>query len=133
MYNQNLKSFTYNREKVSPAMASAGVVGMKVLGLIHTPEDIEKAIQSSQILKKVDQNQGPQYYYQSYYLATAANMMGKEYRDFFLPKMEQSLLKLQLPSGEFIKHSGYMGGAYATSFAIITLCIRYQYLPIYQE
>jgi len=134
MYNNTRKSFAYKGgHKNTPAMATAGVVGMKVLGLIHTPEDREKVHKSGLILLKVDPNRGSQFYYQSYYLATAANVLGKKYRKEFLPKMERTLLKLQLPSGEFKKHSGFLGGAYSTSFAIICLCVRYQYLPIYQE
>ena len=60
-------------------------------------------------------------------------MMGDKTRAEFLPKLEKSILRLQQPSGEFAKHSGYDGGVYSTSFAIICLAVRYQYLPIYQE
>ncbi|OPZ26476.1 MAG: hypothetical protein BWZ02_01995 [Lentisphaerae bacterium ADurb.BinA184] len=60
-------------------------------------------------------------------------MMGDKTRADFLPKLEKSILRLQQPAGAFAQHSGYDGGVYSTSFALICLAVRYQYLPIYQE
>lgn len=134
-YNEQHQAFTYQGgEGVNtPAMNSAGIVAMYVLGLRHDAEDLKKIESSARNLLTVDPLNGEHMYYQDYYLATAANMMGGKYRNSMLPKMEAALLSLQEPSGEFRKHRGYKEGVYATAFATIILCVRYQYLPIYQE
>jgi hypothetical protein len=117
----------------SPAMRAAGVVSMLALGATKDPADQEKTTKSGEFLLTVNPAGGSHFYYQSYYFATAANMMGDEHRNAMLPKMEAVLMKMQRPNGEFEKGSGYAGGVYATSFAVICLAVRYQYLPIYQE
>lgn len=127
------QGFSYQRGGPTPAMRCAGVVCMKVLGADKTPEDIEKIEKSAAILDSVNLTGGSHYYYQCYYVATAANMMGDEQREKTLPKLESALLKLQMPHGEFNKHSGHDGGVYATAFSVVCLAVRYQYLPIYQE
>ena len=95
--------------------------------------DEAKIVTVANSLKKVDTSQGRHYYYQSYYLATAINLLGDTYSSAFLPKLEKSLRRLQGEDGQFAKHSGQDGGVYSTAFAIISLSARYQYLPIYQE
>ena len=134
-FNQKTKSFTYEgKEKTNtPAMNAAGIVAMSCLGLNKEKNDIQMIKDSSKFLEKFNPAHGGHYYYQSYYVGAAANMLGDTIREKYLPKLNQALLKLQNPDGEFKKHSGQFAGVYSTSFAVITLCMRYQYLPIYQE
>jgi len=136
-YNETLQRFTYRGNlKKTPSMAAAGVVSLKILGGVETQEDELKIKNSARMLLTHDPlvtYRNRWFYYQSYYLATAANMMGGEYRKAMLPRIEKTLLDLQLENGEFGKYQGYIGGAYSTAFAIICLSVRYHYLPIFQE
>jgi prenyltransferase beta subunit len=133
-YAPGHKGFAYQAGSgPSPAMRSAGAVCMSALGLTETAKDREMIANSVAPLLTYDVKSGGNYYYQSYYIATAANMVGDEYRDELLPKVESALLDLQLPTGEFRKHSGHAAGVYSTAFSVISLCVRYQFLPIYQE
>lgn len=128
------QGFAYQQGSgASPAMRAAGIVSMKVLGVDKDTEDIEKIEASASVFESVNPGTGSHFYYQSYYLATAANMMGEPYRTDFLPKLEEALLRLQNETGEFQKHTGHSGGVYSTAFAILSLAVRYQFLPIYQE
>ena len=119
----------------TPAMRCAGIVCMLALGANKEKKDENMITTSASILmdKNFKPDQGNHFYYTSYYIATAANMLRKEYRKKILPLMERTLIQHQRPNGEFAKHRGHDGGVYATAFATISLCVRYQYLPIYQE
>jgi hypothetical protein len=133
-YHKVHKGFAYRPGGApSVAMKSAGVVCMLALGATEDPKDREMVEQSASYLLTFDPTRGGHYFYQSYYIASAANMTGAEHRRAVLPKMEAALLNLQMPTGEFRKHSGHDGGVYSTAFSVICLCVRYQYLPIYQE
>lgn len=133
-YNKSRKGFAYQPNK-SPnsAMKCAGIVSLLAMGSEKVEKDIEKIKESAKDLKTLRADHGRNFYYNSYYYATAANMLGPEYRDEFLPKMNKVLFRLQQPNGEFNKHDGHLGGVYSTSFAIIILAVKYQFLPIYQE
>jgi len=133
-YTPSHKGFAYQPGGApSLAMRSAGVVCMNALGLSEEEKDKAMIRSASEPLLSLDPKSGSHFYYQTYYVATAANMAGDEYRDSLLPKVESILMDLQLPTGEFRKHSGHDGGVYATAFSVISLCVRYQFLPIYQE
>ena len=134
-YNPQAQAFTYQGAAANntPAMAPAGVVAMNVLGLNQEKADVDKIRNSARMLLTFDPSGGSYYYYMCYYLATAANMMGDEYRAVFLPKMENALLRIQQPDGAFPQQGDAHAGVYSTAFAVIILCVRYQYLPIYQE
>ncbi|MDI6774348.1 MAG: terpene cyclase/mutase family protein [Verrucomicrobiota bacterium] len=130
------RGFAYkNRLYESPATKSAGVVCMLALGANRSDRDKEMIETSAKFLLTFDFPEGGEhFYYNSYYEATAANMMGEKHRDALLPKMERTLMELQLPSGEFKRHRDREeGGVYSTAFGVICLCVGYQYLPIYQE
>lgn len=133
-YNKKRGGFAYMPNKSpSSAMRCAGIVSLLAMGAEKNEKDMEKIKASAKILQTLRPENGSHFYYNSYYYATAANMLGLEYRKKFLPKMEKVLLRLQKPNGEFNKHRGHLGGVYATSFAIICLAVKDQFLPIYQE
>ncbi len=115
------------------AMRAAGVVCMQALGADKSDEDTVKVNTAAEVLLTLNPSQGKHYYYRSYYLATAANMMGDKHRTALLGKLENALVALQNQDGSFKKHSGHDGGVYSTAFAVICLAVRYQFLPIYQE
>lgn len=135
MYCPQVQAFTYQGQAGynTPAMNSAGVVAMLCLGLSTEAEDQEKCRNSAKILLTCDPSGGGHYWYQTYYLATAANMMGGAWRDTLVPKLEKAVLAKQNPAGDFQQTGDAHGGVYATAFAVIALAVRWQYLPIYQE
>lgn len=134
-WHKGQKSYSYqpgNNQSVS--MRCAGVVCMLALGDNLTEELRKRHERSMEFLVDFDPNEGNKwFFYQSYYVATAANMIGEERREDMLPRMEKALLRLQNEDGSFKKHRGHDGGVYATAFSLLTLAVRYQYLPIYQE
>ncbi len=133
-YRDQVRGFCYQPgSRDSPAMKTAGVVCMLSLGADDDENDRKMIRESADILLNVNPSSGRWFFYQSYYLATAANMMGDRHRSAFLPKLERVLVRLQRDSGEFANNGGHDGGVYSTSFAIICLAVRYQFLPIYQE
>ncbi len=129
------KSYSYQpRNNQSVSMRCAGVVCMLALGDNHTEELRKRHERSMEFLAEFDPKRNSKhFYYQSYYVATAANMIGETQREDLLPRMEEALLSLQEKNGSFKKHGGHDGGVYSTAFALLTLSVRYQYLPIYQE
>ena len=134
-YHGHSKAFTYQAgsSSASAAMRSAGVVCMLALGVDRDGKDTALLNNSASFLLTAKPDTGKYFYYQSYYVATAANMMDAKPREVLLPKLEKVLLGLQMPSGEFKKHTGALGGVYSTAFGVVCLSVRYQYLPIYQE
>lgn len=134
-WQQDRQSYSYqpgNNQSVS--MRTAGVVAMLAMGKNETPELQKRHEQTMTFLKDFDPRKDSNYYYyQSYYVATAANMIGEEQRESFLPRMEKALMSLQREDGSFEKNGDQDDGVYSTAFALLTLAIRYQYLPIYQE
>ncbi|MFO7869837.1 MAG: prenyltransferase/squalene oxidase repeat-containing protein [Kiritimatiellia bacterium] len=134
-YNSKAGGFAYQPgKKPSISMRCAGVVSLLALGAANEDKNTERIEKSARFLLDFDPAQGGKwFYYQSYYVATAANMAGKKYREAVLPRMEKHLLSLQKEDGSFEKFKGYDGGVYSTAFSVICLAVRYQYLPIYQE
>lgn len=133
-YSPNIPGFCYQQNHGnSPSMRTAGVVCMLALGADEDEADKKMIEQSAKFLLGATIDPKKHFYYQVYYLATAANMLGGEYRKQVLPEIALKLITLQKPSGEFVKYRGHDGGVYSTAFSIIALSVRYQYLPIYQE
>lgn len=129
------KSYSYMpRNNQSMSMRCAGVVCMLAMGDNQSPELRKRHEQSLEVLNDFDPRKGgSHYFYQCYYVATAANMIGEETREAVLPKMEEALLRLQEENGSFKNNKGFDGGVYSTAFSLLTLAVRYQVLPIYQE
>jgi len=134
-WDQGKKSYSYQpRNNQSVSMRTAGVVCMLALGDNQSEKLRRRHEQSMEFLADFDPKRGGNhFFYQSYYVATAANMISKERREEMLPRMEKALLSLQKEDGSFEKHRGHDGGVYSTAFSLLTLAVRYQYLPIYQE
>lgn len=134
-WEKDRQSYSYQPgNNQSTSMRSAGVVAMLAMGDNEDPKLRARHEASMEFLKDFDPlSGGKYYYYQSYYVATAANMIGEAQREAFLPRMEKALLSLQNENGSFKKHRGHDDGVYSTAFALLTLSVRYQYLPIYQE
>lgn len=129
------QGFSYMKgRQPTPAMLAAGIVSVTALADDTDPINSEMIqTTAAQLLKITDATTGKHYYYQAYYLAIAANMLGDDYGKSLVPRIQKALLKLQQDNGEFAQVTGYDGGVYSTSLAILSLAVRYQWLPIYQK
>lgn len=138
-YLESKKSFTYRgrfADKASPAMKGAGIVSMILLGGYEKKQDREKILLSALPLLKIDfQTIKEHLFYQYYYIASAANMLGGHYKEKIIPNLENHIMNFQEKSGKFLNQDkkGFSGEVYATAFSIIILSIHLEYLPIYQE
>lgn len=129
------QGFSYMKgRQPTPAMLAAGIVSVTTLADNTNPIN-SKMIQTTaeQLLKTTDATPGKHYYYQAYYIAIAANMLGDDYEKSLTPRIQKALLDLQQDNGAFDQLTGYDGGVYSTSLAILSLAVRYQLLPIYQK
>jgi hypothetical protein len=132
-YDTEADSFAYEPGGVhSDAMRAAGILGMSMLGT-DAAADRERMVRAGRPLLATTPRQGRHFYYTLFYETLAANALGGEHSEVFLPRMRAALRPLQQENGAFDKHSGFAGGVYATSFALLCLCADYQYLPVFQE
>ena len=77
------------------------------------------------------------YYYAIYYDSQALNQLGGKYWQSAYPKLVDYLLTLQQDDGTFTGRGGTgqeqaAGDAYRTSMAVLSLCVPFRYLPLYQ-
>ncbi|MFW5871016.1 MAG: prenyltransferase/squalene oxidase repeat-containing protein [Verrucomicrobiota bacterium] len=135
VYSKKHGGYSYQPGKEpSIAMRCAGVVCMRALGKGKDDKDWKEISKFADFLMDLDPSRHRRhYFYQSYYVATAANMMGKEHRQKILPRLEKHLVGLQKDDGSFKNYHGYDGDCYSTAFSVICLSVRFQFLPIYQE
>ncbi|MFT5127803.1 MAG: hypothetical protein ACI8W8_001410 [Rhodothermales bacterium] len=116
----------------SNAMRAAGILSLNLLGLA-AEADHEQINRAAKPLLSEEPHAGRNFYYTLFLQTLAASTLGGEHASRFLPRMRGAIRPLQQESGEFRKHSGYAGGVYATSMAVLSLCMDYQFLPVLQE
>jgi hypothetical protein len=79
----------------------------------------------------------PFYYYAVYYDSQAVNQLGDPYWQAVYPRLIATLLTLQNSTGDFAAPAegveSEAGPAYRTAMAVLTLCVPYRYLPLYQS
>jgi hypothetical protein len=113
-------------------MAAAGILCLNLLGVDATA-DRERINRGAEPFLTEAPRPGRNFYYTLFYQSLAANTLGGDHASAFLPKMRAAVRPLQQEDGAFRKHSGYAGGVYATSLALLNLCVDYQFLPVLQE
>ncbi len=121
-FSPSTKSFTYQPGKnASAAMKSAGVVAMNLLKLNNSKEDLEKITQSASYLLTYKPNAklGNNFWYTSYYMFTAASIMGGTYSKF-IPTLKENIISVQNSDGSFDEASPN-GTVFNTAFALIIL------------
>lgn len=125
-------AYTPGSGDIQYAMTAAGALAMQVCGQYESPL-VRNAIEW---LKKHPPKWGTRYFfYGTYYYAQALHQQGGEtadeaerlVRDVLLPKQNED--GGWTPEGE----EGGAGRVYATSMAILSLSVRFHYLPIYQR
>jgi len=110
----------------SLAMAAAGLLSLQVCGEYDSPE----AKGSAEWLSLQNRIGGGHFYYSTYYYSQAMQKHGKKMAKKAREIVEKALLKKQLENGSW---SGGHGPIYCTSMAMLSLSVKYHYLPIYQH
>ena len=123
----NVKGCAYTPGgRPSLAMAAAGLLSLQVCG----EHDSQEAKGSAEWLSSQNVIGGGHFYYSTYYYSQAMQKQGKVMAKKAREIVEKALLKKQQKNGSW---SGGHGPIYCTSMAMLSLSVKYHYLPIYQH
>ncbi|NND96759.1 MAG: terpene cyclase/mutase family protein [Pirellulaceae bacterium] len=133
--SSNIGGFSYTPGHHHPAftMTSAGLLAMQVCGQY---ESTMVSGAAEWLLQNPPRTKERFFHYGVYYYAQGMHQAGGKYAekaDAIVPKL---LLDIQEPKGSWIAQSGEernVGRVYATALSILSLSVRYHYLPIYQR
>jgi len=132
---QNLKSACGYEPSRAPeyAMASAGLLSLQVCGAY---ESLEAKGSADWLKEKKIEYGGEWFFYGTYYFAQGMFQRGGEYSTYARKLVEELLLPKQGPDGSWQGQSGQERGAgkvYATSLGVLSLAVKFHFLPIYQR
>ncbi len=125
-------AYTPGSGDIQYAMTAAGALAMQVCGQYDSP----LVINAIEWLKKHPPKWGTRYFfYGTYYFAQALHQQGGETADEAERLVRDALLPKQNEDGGWTPEGeeGGAGRVYATSMAILSLSVRFHYLPIYQR
>jgi hypothetical protein len=114
-------------------MASAGLLSLQLCGAY---ESLEAKGSADWLKEKKIEYGGEWFFYGTYYFAQGMFQRGGEYSTYARKLVEDLLLPKQGPDGSWQGQSGQERGAgkvYATSLAVLSLAVKYHFLPIYQR
>ena len=126
-------SYTPGHHHPSFTMTSAGLLAMQVCGQYDSPMVKGSA---EWLLQNPPRTRERFFHYGIYYYAQGMHQAGGQYAkkaDEIVPKL---LLDIQEPRGSWLANSGEeknVGRVYSTSLSLLSLTVRYHYLPIYQR
>ncbi|MBM43553.1 MAG: prenyltransferase [Phycisphaerae bacterium] len=111
---------------------AAGVASLFYAG-VHRDESIEKGLNYLEEAATPGRGNVRQshYYYGQYYAVQAMYMAGGERWIRWWPAIREELINRQSSNGGWLDH--HVGGAYASSMALIILQMPKRYLPIFQR
>ncbi len=115
------------------AMAAAGLLAMQVCGLTDAPE-VLGAADWLRAAAPVWETQW--FFYGTYYYAQGMNKRGGDLARESRERVEGLLQANQQPDGSWEGADGSeraQGKVYGTALALLSLSVRFQYLPIYQD
>ncbi|MEO8272278.1 MAG: hypothetical protein ABI557_21395, partial [Aureliella sp.] len=115
------------------AMTSAGLLALQVCGQYDSPLVIGA---SDWLLEHPPKWNDRFFFYGTYYYAQGMYQRGGHYAETASQAVRELLLPKQEADGAWAAPGGEEQGAgktYATSLAILSLSVRYHYLPIYQR
>ncbi len=115
------------------AMTAAGLLAMQVCGRYESPLVAGAADWLKEHPPKWDQRFC---LYGTYYFAQGMHGRGGDYAKTARQQVEEMLLSNQQTDGSWLAENGEErshGGVYATSLAVLSLSVKYHYLPIYQR
>ena len=114
-------------------MASAGLLSLQVCGAYDSPEVKGSADWLKE--KKVEYG-GEWYFYGTYYYAQGMFQRGGDHAAHARKTVEETVLPKQDAQGWWLGVHGQERGAgrvYCTAMAVLSLAVKYHYLPIYQR
>jgi hypothetical protein len=132
---RNLKSACGYQPGRDPSYASgaAGLLALQVCGKYDVPE-----VQGSTdwLKDRVLNYNEDFFFYGTYYYAQGMYQRGGEYANHARDAVEKILLEKQEKDGSWLgqrDHERNAGRVYATAMGVLSLSVRYHYLPIYQR
>lgn len=114
-------------------MTSAGLLAIQVCGWYDSPMVVSAA---EWLLKYPPERNERFFFYGIYYYAQGMHQAGGEYAKTAEEVTSKMLLESQKTNGSWVAENGEernVGAVYATSLAVLSLSVRYHYLPIYQR
>lgn len=126
-------SYTPGTHHPSFTMTAAGMLAMQVCGQYDSPL-VEGA--SEWLLQHPPKKNERFFHYGVYYYAQGMHQAGGDYAEKADKLVPELLLDGQRTNGSWLGRAGEernQGSVYATSLAILSLSVRYHYLPIYQR
>jgi hypothetical protein len=126
-------SYTPSRNSPSFAMTAAGTLAMQVCGRYDAIE-VERA--SRWLLNRAPNYDDRFFFYGCYYYAQGLHQQGGTAAAEAAANVREVLLEHQQADGSWQPTDGQekqAGRVYATCLAILSLSVRYHYLPIYQR
>lgn len=131
---QNEAGFAYTpgNNQIQFTMTAAGLLAMQVCGQYDSPL-VEKS--ADWLLTHPPDRNERFFYYGMYYYAQGMHQRGGKHAVESRQRTRDLLLELQKPDGRW-EGSGEEAGAgqvYTTCMAILSLGVKYHYLPIYQK
>ena len=115
------------------AMASAGLLSLQVCGAY---DSLEVKGSADFLKEKKVEYGGEWYFYGTYYYAQGMFQRGGEHATHARKIVEDALLAKQDAQGWWLGIHGQERGAgkvYCTAMAVLSLAVKYHYLPIYQR
>jgi hypothetical protein len=130
-----VSGFSYTPGTYHPSftMTAAGLLAMQVCGQYDSP--LVKGA-SEWLLQHPPRQNERFFYYGVYYYAQGMHQAGGKYAEHADKLVPELLLESQRSDGSWLARGGEernIGAVYATSLAILSLSVRYHYLPIYQR
>ncbi|OYP36824.1 prenyltransferase/squalene oxidase repeat-containing protein [Rhodopirellula sp. MGV] len=126
-------SYTPGQSHPSFTMTAAGLLAMQVCGQYEAAEVAAAANWLMQNRPKVSERY---LFYGLYYYAQGMYQAGGKFNDEARSVVASLLLPRQRRDGSWMSPSGEernVGMVYSTSLAVLSLSVRYHYLPIYQR
>ncbi len=115
------------------ARTGTGVLALELMGRRNSPQAISGG--NYLLAHPIVYNENF-YFYAVYYCSQAASQLGGRYWTAIYPPIRKELIHYQHASGCWKPPDGieFQGGKpYATSMAILALCVPFHYLPLYQR
>jgi hypothetical protein len=122
----------------SPGMTGVGILSLQLLMPRKSAEPTTRpeALAGAATLAKAQINSATRFsYYSHYYVTQASFQIGNESWDAVWKNARESLLSLQAPDGGWPQSATAEepDRVYATAMSVLTLCVPYEVLPIYQR
>ncbi len=115
------------------ARTGTGITTLELMGKRNLPQ----AINGGDYLMAHPLQRNEIFYYTAvYYCSQAANQLGGKYWRQIYPPIRRQLVRLQHGRGYWQPHDAIEmqgGRVYATSMALLALCVPFHYLPLYQR